>query len=350
MKKLVKTAKQQFEERLSNFINPIKEVCHYSTYYLCTDEQGFCVILYSYNEGEANVYKEFSFGKKLDDIYTDEDFLCFIVDYWSEYISSPIKELFEWYASADRENTPFSIDIILQFAKVCNKTIFEDLYEEIPDVRIITAKEQWEEASADAKVLTLDEEHTLKVKITDKNVVFYRSDDMYARIEYPSLEQMRADTCFVCEVTDSMNEANMQDDIAKFLRWVRVGGDFPIPLSVIFYSDYQNYKFEGYEDKELHQEQTIEEMIALTPEQQDAVKAFEVAFEALKDSGVKIICYTDENDFYAINGNANLEFENLYNDKDGYIEITHTLEDNHRFPFAWNLYWGHDYGFYAKKL
>lgn len=346
MKKLVKTAKQQFEERLSELrVVERWEMCPTEIYYGCEMPNGVFVLLRD-QDGE---YKELQYEMRYIDLLMTESFLSVTAE---RFVNGqvPIRPLFDWYASADHNDEPFNLlDIYMSELEESHYT-FEDLYEEVPDVRVITAKEQWEEASADAKVLTLDEEHTLKVKITDKNVVFYRSDDMYARIEYPSLEQMRADTCFVCEVTDSMNEANMQDDIAKFLRWVRVGGDFPIPLSVIFYSDYQNYKFEGYEDKELHQEQTIEEMIALTPEQQDAVKAFEVAFEALKDSGVKIICYTDENDFYAINGNANLEFENLYNDKNGYIEITHTLEDNHRFPFAWNLYWGHDYGFYAKKL
>ena len=343
MKKLVKAAKQQFEERLGELrVVERWEMCPTEIYYGCEMPNGIFVLLRE-QDGE---YKELQYGMRYIDLLMTESFLSVTAE---RFVNGqvPIRPLFDWYASADHNDEPFNLlDIYMSELEESHYT-FEDLYEEVPDVSIITAKEQWEEASADAKVLTLDEEHTLKVKITDKNVVFYRSDDMYARIEYPSLEQMRADTCFVCEVTDSMNEANMQDDIAKFLRWVRVGGDFPIPLSVIFYSDYQNYKFEGYEDKDLHQEQTIEEMIALTPEQQDAVKAFEVAFEALKDSGVNIICYTDENEFYAINGNANLDFDC---DRNGYEDISNILEEKHKFPFSWDLYWGWDSCFCAKKL
>lgn len=354
MKKLVKTAKQQFEERLSNFSNPIKEVCHYSTYYLCTDEQGFCVILYSYNEGDANVYKEFSFGKKLDDIYTDEDFLCFIVDYWSEYINSPIKELFEWYASADRENTPFSIDIILQFAKVCDKTIFEDLYEDVPDVRVITAKEQWENDSKDANTLWENKDETLKVLITDEYVKFYRHDDAITCYTYPPLEKMRTDRWFVCQIVDILSESCEHDKIRAFIKWTRTGGDFPLPISIIFNSDYQDYTCHVYEDKELPQEQSIEEMIILTPEQKDAVQAFEKAARALKSAGVKIVSYYDENEFYAINGNAKLEFENIFDidrdDSTNFKSISKTLMENHEINFTWDLYWGLDYDFCAKKL
>lgn len=258
MKKLVKTAKQQFEERLGelNIFNHQSLDLNETFYCGLNSDNQFIMLL---NDGDAN-YMESGFIDEYEAVVTSEKFLSAMVERFNEG-KREIKPLFDWYASADHEITESSpLDLRDLFNLGIEEAFyqFEDLYEEVPDVRVITAKEQWEEASADAKVLTLDEEHTLKVKITDKNVVFYRSDDMYARIEYPSLEQMRADTCFVCEVTDSMNEANMQDDIAKFLRWVRVGGDFPIPLSVIFYSDYQNYKFEGYEDKECPKEQTIE--------------------------------------------------------------------------------------------
>lgn len=257
MKKLVKTAKQQFEERLSNFSNPIKEVCHYSTYYLCTDERGFCVILYSYNENTTNVYKEFSFGMKLDDIYTDEDFLCFIVDYWSEYINTPIKELFEWYASADRENAPFSIDIILQFAKVCDKTIFEDLYEEVPDVRIITAKEQWENDSKDFTTQENEGDYPFKVVIDDESLRFYYYEYGYYCNIYPSLESLRKDDIFIKDVTDRLLEFANYEGVGRLQDWIRVGGDFPLSFGWIFYSEYPRTGVIEYEDKELLQEQNI---------------------------------------------------------------------------------------------
>ena len=70
-----------------------------------------------------------------------------------------------------------------------------------------------------------------------------------------------------------------------------------------------------YENKEAQQdEQSIEEMIALTPEQQEALDAFVEAKSRLNESGVKLVSYYDDNEFYAVNSNNILDFEKVYPD------------------------------------
>jgi hypothetical protein len=257
MKKLVKTARQQFEERLNELKVIDKETTGGNfTYYLCEDDSSRCIIL-ERGEDTFPIYSEITMPGTLLDVYTDEDFLASLVNYWIEDIQEPLKRLFDWYASADKENPPFGIQTMAQLSRNASSETFSDIYEEVPDVRIITAKEQWEEDSKSAKVLCSSTEKTLKVYVSSSQVVFYDSEDIYSRSIFPSLEVMRNDALFVGRLTESMSEANMYDDIAIFLRWVRTGGDFPLPLSVIYHSEYSNYKFEDYEDKDLSQEQSI---------------------------------------------------------------------------------------------
>lgn len=190
--------------------------------------------------------------------------------------------------------------------------------------------------------------------ITDEYVKFYRLDDAITCYTFPSLEKMRNDRWFVCQIVDTLSESCEHDKISPFIKWTRTGGDFPLPISIIFNSDYQDFTCHVYEDKELPQEQSIEEMIALTPEQQEKVKEFEAALNALKDSGVKIISYWDENEFFAVNGNCNVELDcSYYSSKKDYEnseDISELLQNKHRFPFSWDLYWGVDTCFCAKKI
>lgn len=354
MKKLIKSAKQQFEERLNELKVIDKETTGGNfTYYLCEDDSSRCIIL-ERGEDTFPIYSEITMSGTILDVYTDEDFLASLVNYWIEDIQEPLKRLFDWYASADKENPPFGIQTMAQLSRNASSDTFSDLYEEVSDVRIITAKEQWENDSKDANTLWENKDETLKVLITDEYVKFYRHDDAITCYTFPSLEIMRNDRWFVCKIVDTLSESCEYDKISPFIKWTRTGGDFPLPISIIFNSDYQEYTCHVYEDKELPQEQTIEEMIALTPEQQEKVKEFEVALKSLKESGVKIISYWDENEFFAVNGNSNVELDCSYylskKDYENSEDISVLLQKKHRFPFSWDLYWGVDTCFCAKKL
>lgn len=350
MKKLVKTAKQQFEERLSELrLVERWEMCPTEIYYGCELPNGVFVLLRD-QDGE---YKELQYGMRYIDLLMTESFLSVTTE---RFINGqvPVRPLFDWYASADHDNEPFNLlDIYMSELEESHFT-FEDLYEEVPDARIITAKEQWENDSKDANTLWENKDETLKVLITDEYVKFYRLDDAITCYTFPSLEKMRKDRWFVCQIVDTLSESCERDKISPFIKWTKSGGDFPLPISIIFNSDYQEFTCHVYEDKELPQEQSIEEMIALTPEQQEKVKEFEAALNALKDSGVKIISYWDENEFFAVNGNCNVKLDcSYYSSKKDYEnseDISVLLQKKHRFPFSWNLYWGVDTCFCAKKL
>lgn len=350
MKKLVKTAKQQFEEDLNNLtLVRTWKMCDSEIYHHCVNGAGHFILFREQDEE----YKILMYHKTYEELVLSEEFLFSVTQRFIDG-RAEIKQLYNWYASADHEDEPFNLlDVFMSDLEAVNNT-YEDEYEEIPDVRIITAKEQWENDSKDANTLWENKDETLKVLITDEFVKFYRLDDAITCYTFPSLEKMRNDRWFVCQIVDTLSESCEHDKISPFIKWTRTGGDFPLPISVIFNSDYQEFTCHVYEDKELPQEQSIEEMIILTPEQKDAVQAFEKAARALKSAGVKIVSYYDENEFYAINGNAKLEFENIFDiDRDdfpNFKSISKTLMENHGINFTWDLYWGLDYDFCAKKL
>lgn len=258
MKKLVKTAKQQFEERLSelNVFNHQSLDLNETFYCGLNSDNQFIMLL---NDGDAN-YMESGFIDEYEAVVTSEKFLSAMIERFNEG-KREIKPLFDWYASADHEITESSpLDLRDLFNLGIEEAFyqFEDIYEEIPDARIITAKEQWETDSKEANTLWENSDETLKVLITDEYVKFYRLDDAITCYTYPSLEIMRNDRWFVCQIVDTLSESCEHDKISPFIKWTRSGGDFPLPISIIFNSDYQEYTCYAYEDKELPQEQIIE--------------------------------------------------------------------------------------------
>ena len=246
MKKLVKTAKQQFEEDLNNLtLVRTWKMCDSEIYYHCVNGAGHFILFREQDEE----YKILMYHKTYEELVLSEEFLFSVTQRFIDG-RAEIKQLYNWYASADHEDEPFNLlDVYMSDLEAVNNT-YEDEYEEVSDVRIITAKEQWEKDSNNAKVLCSSTDKTLKVEVSSSWVIFYDSEDIYSRSIYPPLEVMRNDALFVGRMTESMNEASMYDDIAIFLKWVRTGGDFPLPLSVIYHSEYSNYKFEVYENKE----------------------------------------------------------------------------------------------------
>lgn len=254
MKKLVKTAKQQFDERRKELTYRYQyELSETEIYYAYEGVNAYFYILREHN-GE---YKEIAFGEQYEAFVFSEIFLGTMAEYFRDH-NLHIKPLFDWYASADHDCEPFTLMDIWMLDLNKAECVYEDIYEEVSDVRIITAKEQWENDSKDANTLWENKDETLKVLITDEYVKFYRHDDAITCYTFPSLEIMRNDRWFVCKIVDTLSESCEYDKISPFIKWTRTGGDFPLPISIIFNSDYQEYTCHVYEDKELPQEQIIE--------------------------------------------------------------------------------------------
>ena len=248
-KKLVKTAKQQFEERLRE-LTVIKEfqLTESDIYYLCENEHREMSILRKIHDNE---FYEYKYDTSYRELVESEEFLKEMADRFNE-AELLIKPLFEWYASADKDNEPFTLDDIW----MCDLEIddlsvtFEDLYEEVPDVRIITAKEQWEKDTEGLTTVRNRDGNVLLVNITVSGVKFYDNYDGFACYSYPSLDEMRKDSFFVSRVVDELMRSANHNKIGDFMEWVREGGDFPLNPAVIYESEYQGFTFMKYEDKE----------------------------------------------------------------------------------------------------
>ena len=296
MKKLVKSAKQQFEERLNKLENIIKHECsgNFSTFY-SGNENGNFIILYQSVEPDIIMYIV-DFEMPYTDLVNSEDFLNAMLNRYDESVRK-IKPLFVWYANGCdlKENTDMIVDIwntdLGEMYKI------EDIYEEIPD-NVITAKEQFEEESKNAKEIL----PFLKVEQTSSNIIFYQNDNgEYYRLSYPSLEVMRKDKDFVFQMIKVMTNDFTKEDLATFMNWVDEGGEFPFPLSVIRSMEYyQNSSCYMYEDKE----ESLENLIKLTPEQQKAVDMIEEGVKMLRNSGGLLISYQDDDEWFAVNGNG----------------------------------------------
>jgi hypothetical protein len=274
-----------------------------------------------------------------------------------QYSDEPIKRLFEWYSTADKDTPPFSIGVIAECASNGSVTSYSDLYEEVPDVRIITAKESWEEASKNAREIPSHKGCTCKFEETEEGLWFYIYDyNSYESYHFPSFDELRADGHFVSAYIEVVQKLH-PEDLSLALEWLNDGKYNMTDLTLWDIKEAlegREYEHLFFTDLELPQEQTIEEMIALTPKQQEEVKKFEAALKSLKDSGVKIISYWDENEFFAVNGNCNVKLDCSYylskKDYENSEDISVLLQKKHRFPFSWDFYWGVDTYFYAKKL
>lgn len=246
-KKLVKTAKQQFEERLRELGNHVAEEINGETFHSGIDKEGHFHIL---RIGDADIeYSEFDYGCTLLELYNNEVFLDKLA---TEFAigREGIKPILEWWSDAEKNHEPFTMADIVQFAPVKSFVEFEDLYEEVPDMRIITAKEQWEKDTDGLIAVRKNEGKALFVNITVSAVKFYDNYDGYACYSYPSLDEMRKDSFFVSRVVDELMRSANHNKIGDFMEWVREGGDFPLNPAVIYESEYQGFTFMKYEDKE----------------------------------------------------------------------------------------------------
>ena len=360
MKKLIKTAKQQFEERLSELQNPVIEKIRDTTYYSCDDQDGRFIVLSKY-EGNYEAYSEIVYGYSLMDIYTDADFLASLTEFWIEYRHEPLKVLFEWYATADKDNPPFGVDDILQCYGKGSHISFGDKYEEVPDVQIVSAREQfehrleevgllqaWYDQCSFGRIGTIDKE-------TKRILVFVHEDysDGYTEFVYPPFEELRKDSGFCLECLGELVD-NCDDTFFKAVSlWIHKGGNCPLdPVDAYFPANHLRLEeTTDFEDKIISQEQpTIEQLLALTTEQQEAVKMIDEGYRLLKERGGEIICYPDDNDFFAFNANG-VEYESdnwgyeSYK-KAGYIDVSDCILAQ-RFKFGF-YHWAIDGCVFAK--
>lgn len=314
MKKLVKTAKQQFEERLSELQNPVIEKIRDTTYYSCDDQDGHFVVLSKY-EGNYEAYCETIYSYPLMDIYTDADFLASLVEYWIEYRNEPLKVLFEWYATADKDNPPFGADDILQCYGKGSHISFGDEYEEIPDTNIITAKEQWEKESANAVLVqTLANGSIYKVENTSEYIDFYiYNNGQYFKERFAPLSELRTDKNFTIDYLNHVYSLH-DGDIHLAFEWIN-GGEYKMSeLSLLDICEVAKAKtITEYEDVEVLQEQTIEK------------KDFSLEFQNLKS---KMIEYIEE----LYGQGMNIDFDWMCNNvhtigwEDGCYDYMDTME------------------------
>lgn len=118
----------------------------------------------------------------------------------------------------------------------------------MPITRKETPREQWEKASENAITLWNQPYEEVKVEITKKYVKFFRRDDMLTCYTYPPLHELKKDKRFIQDITDIMLESSMYYELVELLEWIQSDNDMPqFPISVIFHSEYQNYKFQDWE-------------------------------------------------------------------------------------------------------
>lgn len=221
MKKLVKTAKQQFEQRLQELrVVERWELCPTEIYYGCEMPNGIFVLLRD-QDGE---YKELQYEMRYFDLLLGERFLSAMTERLSEG-SLPVKPLFDWYASADHEDAPFNLLDIYMCDLESEHHTFEDLYEEVPDVRIITAREQWENDSAEAKATQVSASgYTYRIVPLATSIDFYVStpDGNFCRKRFPSLDELRRDSTFVINYIDWVRNSH-PEDLESALYWLAQG-------------------------------------------------------------------------------------------------------------------------------
>lgn len=221
MKKLFKTAKQQFEERFREIEVVATDEYGSNVYYLCEGENHRCVILYDAKDNST--YEEIVYDGTLLDIYEHKDFLKNIANHWLEYNGDSIKKLFDWYANADKDNPPFSIGVIAECASNGSLTSFEDIYEEVPDSHIITAKEQWEEASKNAREIPSHTGCSCKFEENEEGLTFYIYHfDSYESYHFPSFDELRADGYFVSSYIEVVQKLH-PEDLSLALKWLNDG-------------------------------------------------------------------------------------------------------------------------------
>lgn len=109
-------------------------------------------------------------------------------------------------------------------------------------------KRVWEAQSANAITLWNQPYEEVKVEITKKNLKFFRRDDIFSCYVYPPLHELKKDPQFIKDITEILEESCEDKGLKDLESWLQTETDLPqFPISYIFASNYQNYKFIDYE-------------------------------------------------------------------------------------------------------
>lgn len=105
----------------------------------------------------------------------------------------------------------------------------------------------WESASNKALTLWNTPHEEVKVEITKQYIKFYRRDDILSCYTYPPLHELKKDDKFKQDMKFILEEGGDWDE-TMFNNWIMGDCDLPpFPISYIFASDYNKYKFYEFE-------------------------------------------------------------------------------------------------------
>lgn len=257
-KRLVKAAKQQFEERRAELKYRYQyELCESEIYYAYTDEHENFFIF----REQGGEYKELRYNQTYEAFVFGERFLSALTERLAE-AAQPVKPLFDWYASADHDDEPFTMLDIYMCELESEHITFEDIYEEIP-----SDKEQWEADSEHAIEFSVSdytayysEDDMGKYEICDKCLKIYLFNaPMYNCFVYPSLGVLHKDKEFIDSLKEHIREFSLDAEpwIAKVDEWAsKPFGECPLPfdIPVIHYVDYTTRVRIAYAENEIREE------------------------------------------------------------------------------------------------
>ena len=105
----------------------------------------------------------------------------------------------------------------------------------------------WKTLTRNATIIVDSEECEVLVEVTKHYVRFFRRDDCYSSYTYPSFAEMKKDNQFRNEIVYVLKESN-QFNREEWDKWIMSDEDMPpFPLSVIFHSDYTEYKYQSFD-------------------------------------------------------------------------------------------------------
>lgn len=105
----------------------------------------------------------------------------------------------------------------------------------------------WKTLTRNATIIVDSEECEVLVEVTKHYVRFFRRDDCYSSYTYPSFAELKKDNQFRNEVVYLLKESN-QFNKEEWDKWIMSDEDMPpFPLSVIFHSEYSEYKYQSFD-------------------------------------------------------------------------------------------------------
>lgn len=226
-KKLVKTAKQQFEERLRELglLDAWKDqgACGRIGTFVWDNDS----IVIFVHEDDDDKYSEF-FYPPFEELREDETFCkeC-LKEFACNSDDRLVASLVRWIVDkGERPLDPEDVYIPANHLMYSESHDFEDIYEEVPDVRIITAKEQWEKDSEGAEIIATQANGSVyKIAVTDGSITFFiHQNKEYFREIYPSFDELRKDVNFVMAYLSHVRVTH-DKDVDYALAWIQ-GGEY----------------------------------------------------------------------------------------------------------------------------